>query len=127
MEAGSRFPVVSSYPQVLGPWIRSKLHGGSLAICKKLQIERGHVDWTFVPEIQYGEEKEQEVTWVLFLWPRFLLASFPTRLQCKRTVTRYCHATTKHHVHVFMARIHWLIDFYLFTFEVEVHRIEICF
>lgn len=87
MEAGSRFPVVSSYPQVLGPRIRSKLHGGSLAICKNLQIERGHVDWTFVPEIQYGEEKEQEVTWVLFLWPRFLLACFLTRLQLNG-----CHA-----------------------------------
>ena len=32
-------------------------------------------------------------------------------------VTRYCHATTKHHV--FMAQVHWLIDFYLFTFKKE--------
>ena len=72
---GSWKPLSCSFilsASVFRPWIRSKLHSGVLTICKKLQIERGHVDWTFVQEIQYGGEKGQEVTWVflaLFQFP----------------------------------------------------------
>ena len=49
--------------EVFSHRIRRKLQSGGLTICKKIQIGRGHVDQTFVQEIQYGGEKEPEVTW----------------------------------------------------------------
>ena len=59
----------------------------ALQFVKIYKLKEATLTGLLFQKIQYGEEKEQEVTWVLFLWPRFLLASFPTRLQLNG-----CHA-----------------------------------